>query len=381
MSARPRVLQVIASSRGGGAVHVRDLALGLQGAGYAMAVAMPEDGGAVTREDFAALDFTPVPIAGGLSWAGLAQLRRLMQQTDLVHFHGARAAFIGRLAAWSLGRARPRLVYSVHGYAAPFYRGLRRRLQIGVERSLAPLADALVAVCHAEKEALAQTRVARPERITVVWNGIPVAALASQVAAQAGERAAIRRALGVPVEALLITTICRLYKPRDFPTLLHALAAVRAAYPTAHLLIAGDGPDRPAIEALVAQLNLQNAVTLAGWRTDIPALYAASDLYTLTTWGWEGLPLTILEAMAAGLPVAATCAGGVPEAVIDGETGILVERQNIASLEDALRRLLADEALRRRMGEAGLHRAQTHFRVETMVERMDRLYRELLARS
>ena len=385
MADRPRyrILQVVASSRGGGAVHVRTLALALAARGHQVQVAMAEDEGTVSRQDFApaAIGFTPLPIATGISRTALSTLRHLYRTVDLVHLHGARAALFGRLAALSLGRARPRLVYTIHGYAAPYYGSARRYIQVGLERSLASVTNRWVAVCQAEKEALVASGVAPASRVAVVWNGIDVDAFALPPDRQAAARAALRQELRLPPDAPILLTVCRLYKPRDFPTLFRAFAQARAAYPTAHLLIVGDGPYRSALAAQVEQMALGRAITFTGWRSDLPALYAASDLYTLTTWGWEGLPLTVLEAMAAGLPVAATCAGGVPEAVVDGETGILAERQNIASLEDAFRRLLADEALRRRMGEAGRRRAQAHFRVETMVERIDRLYRELLARS
>jgi glycosyltransferase involved in cell wall biosynthesis len=192
------------------------------------------------------------------------------------------------------------------------------------------------------------------------------------------DRAGWRRELAIPPAALLVTTVCRLYKPRDFPTLLTAFAGVRRSLPAAHLLVVGDGPDRPALEAQVKSLELHPAVSLPGWRTDLPAVCAASDVYTLTTWGWEGLPLTVLEAMAAGLPVVATRAGGIPEAVVEHSTGILVERGDVASLEDALVRLLGDGELRRRLGAAGRQRSQQQFSTAVMVQKIDALYRTLL---
>lgn len=371
-----RILQVIASSRGGGAVHVRELARRLDPARYAVTVAMPEDGGTVTAGDFTAagLGFLPLPLAASASLQTVWTLRQAMQSSDLVHLHGARAALLGRLAAFSLGRKRPRIVYTVHGYAAPYYPPLRRRAQIGLERALAPLVDCTLAVSQAERAALAQSGVSAADAVEVVWNGIDVDAFA----APPGDRAAWRAGLGIPAEARLVTTVCRLYKPRDFPTLIAAFAQVRQSCPTAHLLIVGDGPDRPAVETLIAQHNLAAAVTLTGWRTDLPAVYAAADLYTLTTWGWEGLPLTVLEAMAAGLPVVGTRAGGFPEAVVENVTGILAERRNVASLADALLRLLQDDALRAQFGAAGQDRARRHFTVEGMVAKIAAHYERSL---
>ncbi len=374
-----RILQVIASSRGGGAVHVRELARRLDPARYAVTVAMPEDGGTVGARDFAAagLSFIPLPIAAGASARALFTLRRAMQQADLVHLHGARAALFGRLVALSVGRARPRIVYTVHGYAAPYYPPLRRRLQIGLERTLAPLVDATLAVSQAERAALVESGVYPANRVAVVWNGIDVDAFAAPLA----DRAAWRAAVGIPAEARLVTTVCRLYKPRDFPTLIAAFAQARRVCPAAHLLIVGDGPDRARVEALIREYDLAEAATLTGWRTDLPAVYAASDVYTLTTWGWEGLPLTVLEAMASGLPVVGTRAGGFAEAVVENITGILAERRNVASLTDALVRLLQDGALAARMGAAGRERARRHFAAAAMVAKIAAIYDRLLGEA
>jgi glycosyltransferase involved in cell wall biosynthesis len=147
------------------------------------------------------------------------------------------------------------------------------------------------------------------------------------------------------------------------------------------LLIVGDGPLRDEIEALIRQLGLNEHVTLAGWRRDMPAIYAASDLFVLTTWGWEGLGLTVVEAMVAGLPVVATRAGGIPEVVVERETGLLVERRDPAALAAALQAMVQDAELRRRAGEAGRQRAARHFDLRRMVEETAAVYRGVLAQQ
>ena len=370
------LLHLVASSRGGGAAHVRDLALGLDPARFAVQVAMPEDGGNVRREDFetVGIPFHRLDIAAGFSLQALGHIRRLASEVDILHIHGARAALFGRLAAASLGRHRPRVVYTIHGFAAPHYPRPRRGLLLTIERVLAPLTDRFIAVCRAEREAFLAAGVGRPEQVQVVWNGVDVACFQHvQI-----DRAAWRAALRVPPDTLLITTICRLYRPRDFDTLLRAFRLVSDDHPTVHLLIVGDGPLRPQVERQVEALSLTHRVTLAGWRDDLPSVYAASDVYILTTWGWEGLPLTVLEAMAAGLPVIATDAGGVPEAVADGETGLLVARCDVDGLTRALRALIEHPARRRAMGAAGRARAEAHFTVERMVAQTTTIYKPLL---
>jgi len=371
-----RLLHLVASSRGGGAAHVRDLALGLDPVCFAVQVAMPEDSGNVRREDFeaAGVPFHRVDIAAGFSLQALWRIRRLAARVDVLHVHGARAALFGRLAAASLGRRRPSLVYTIHGFAAPHYSQPRRGLLLALELALAPLTDHFIAVCQAEREALLAAGVARYEQVQVVWNGIHVTRFQDVRL----DRVAWRATLGVPSGAFLITTICRLYRPRDFETLLRAFRLVADTCSTAHLLIVGDGPLRPQVEQQISALSLAQRVTLPGWRDDLPAVYAASDVYVLTTWGWEGLPLTVLEAMAASLPVVATGAGGVPEAVVDGGTGLLVARHDVNGLTGALRTLIERPERRKAMGAAGRARVESHFTAEQMVAQTAVVYEQLL---
>jgi len=370
------ILHLVASSRGGGAAHVRDLAQRLDRSRLAVQVAMPKDGGNVRQKDFEAvgIPFHRVDIATGFSFQSLWRIRRLLAQVDILHVHGARAALFGRLAAVSLGRRCPRVVYTIHGFAAPYYPQPRRAALLVIERALAPVTSLFIAVCQAEREALLKASVARPERAQVVWNGVDVARFRDS----AVDRATQRAVLGVPSDALLMTTICRLYKPRDLDTLLRAFCQVATIHPTAHLLIVGDGPLRPPAEQQVHALSLTNRVTMTGWRDDLPAIYAASDIYVLTTWGWEGLPLTVLEAMAAGLPVVATEAGGTGEAIENEATGLLVRRREVEQLTGAFMRLANDVGLRRSMGQAGRQRASTLFSVEKMVERIETIYARML---
>jgi glycosyltransferase involved in cell wall biosynthesis len=367
-----RVLHLVASSRGGGAAHVRDLALGLDRARFAAHVAMPEDGGNVRRETFDAhgIPFHAVNIAEGFSPSALLNIRRLLRAVDVLHVHGARAALYGRWAASVLGDPRPRVIYTLHGFAAPHYPPPRRTALLAVERALAPLTDCVVAVCEAERDAFVRASLAPPERVRVARNGID----AAPFSAPDTNRVRQRIALGAPPDSILITTICRLHKPRDFDTLLRAFKRVVEKYPPAHLLVVGDGPLRPHIERDVAALALAGRVTLAGWRADLPSLYAATDIYALTTWGWEGLPLTVLEAMAAARPVAATRAGGIPEAVVEGETGLLVERRDANGMAAALTRLASDRGLRERMGNAGRARVQRQFTLAKMIADVERVY-------
>lgn len=378
------VLEVVASSRGGGAVHVRDLARGLDPACFVVQVGMAEDGGNVGREDFAGIPFHALDIAIGFSLPAIRQLRHLLPSVDIVHLHGARAALFGRLAALSLprrngteyqGRRRPRVIYSIHGFAAPHYSTPRRQVLLAVERALAPVTDLWICVSHAEREVLLAAGVADARRVHVIWNGIDLQRF-SDTALQPREACL---AVRVPADSFTITTICRLFRPRDFPTLLSAFREVREKLPQAHLLIVGDGPLRHQIEETVAALHLESSVHLLGMRRDVPQILRATDVLVLASTGWEGLPLTVLEAMASSLPVVASDVGGTREAVVDGETGFLFPPGSVAALAQHVLTLAGDPALAQRMGQHGLARVKQSFTLQRMADETAAVYQQLLS--
>ncbi len=367
------VLELVASSRGGGAVHVRDLTRGLDAARFAPQVAMPDDGGNVRRDDFT-VPFHPVDIAAGFSLEALRRIRSLATGVDILHVHGARAALFGRLAALSLGKRRPRVIYTIHGFAAPHYAPPRRQVLLFVERRLAPVTDAWICVSHAEKAALLGARVAESTRVQVIHNGIDL----SRFVGAAAIRGRTRRAVNLPDDAFVVTTVCRLNRPRDLTTLLSAFRSVQNDLQRAHLIIVGDGPLRPQLERRVRSLALHDHVHLLGMRRDVPQILAATDVFALSSRGWEGLPLTVLEAMASALPVVASDVGGTGEAVVHEHTGYLFPAGDAAALADCLRTLARDAVLAHQLGQRGLARVRELFTVQRMVRQTAALYDQLL---
>ena len=372
------VLELVASSRGGGAVHMRDLVMHLDHGQFAVSVAMPEDGGNVTVTDFSAQGVAchPVDIAGGPSLGSLLALRRLLRdgEYDILHCHGARAAFYGRLAAGSMGRGRPKVVYSIHGFTAPFYGLAKRTLLLSAERVLSPFTDAFIVVSEAERKNFSAAGFGPAERMFLVRYGIDADRFANVVV----DRAQQRTALGVPPGSDLVTTVCRLYFPKDVETLIRAFAKVRVQCPGVHLLVVGDGPYRPRVESLVAELDLAAHVTLAGLRRDIPQTLAVSDVFVLSTTDGEGLPITILEAMSSGLPVVASDVTGVSEEVVHGETGLVVPPKDPLALSRELVDLLTAREEARAMGKRGRERIDEYFTMERMVRETAAIYAQLM---
>ena len=169
----------------------------------------------------------------------------------------------------------------------------------------------------------------------------------------------------------------RLSPEKDISTLLHAAAIAVRTLPTFRLVIAGAGPLAGDLAAHSGELGLSGHVSFTGELTDIPVLLRSAAAFVLPS-RTEGLPLTVLEAMAAGLPVIATHVGGTAEAVLDGRTGVLVRPGDPVGLAAALLRVCTDSALARAMGRAGRARVEALFDVRTMVERYERLYRSVL---
>jgi glycosyltransferase involved in cell wall biosynthesis len=372
---RLRVLQIVASSRGGGAEVVRCLVKGLDPREFASEVVMPDDGGHIGPADFEALGahLEQLALEAGFSVGTWLRLRNFINRGhfDIVHVHGARAALWGRLAV--LGSSRPRVVFGVHGLSIVHYSGLKRQGLVSLERALRAVTDRTLCDSLAEREEVLKWHLAAPERTQVVWNGIDVDRLISRRLS----RGAARAQLGLDAEASVLITVCRLNKPRDFKTLLAGVAELVRAQPNLRLLIVGDGPQRPQVEALVAQHCLETHVRLLGLVPHVGDCLAAADIALLITAGWEGLPLSALEAMSLGLPLIISDVGGNREAVIDGETGLVIPPGDVAAFVRAGQLLLAQPGRASQMGQAGARRAQTHFTLSNMAAKIAEIYRAM----
>jgi glycosyltransferase involved in cell wall biosynthesis len=376
---RRRVLQVVASSRGGGAELIRCLVKGLDPAEFESIIVMPDDGGHVGVTDFVELGASLKRFAfeAGFSLSEFWRLRRLVRggKFDVIHLHGARAALWGRLAAFGPGRSQ--IVFGVHGLSIVHYRGLQRRLLVGVERLLSRMTDATLCDSGAERADVLKWKIAKPQRAHVIWNGIDL----DRLVPPPGGRDAARAALGLSGNDGVLVTVCRLHKPRDFETLLNGMAGIVRAKSNARLLIVGDGPLRLHVGSLIAQYGLEEHVQLLGLVRNLGEVLAASDVALLITRGWEGLPLAALEAMAMGLPLVISNVGGNSEAVLDGRTGCVIPQGDASALIRAVLDLLENPAKAKQMGKAGAARVREHFNLHIMANKTAEVYRQLLAEA
>jgi glycosyltransferase involved in cell wall biosynthesis len=308
----------------------------------------------------------------GIDWGCPLRLARLLRdgRVDVVHAHQYTPFFYG-LAARLPRRGRP-ILFTEHGRHQPDYPRPKRML---VNRLLLSRRDRVVGVGRAVRDALIANEGFPPRRVDVLYNGVDVDAFAG-AGGPAGSRLDARQKLGVGPDDFVILQVARLDYLKDHATALRTVARVVREVPHARLVLVGDGPERPAIQALVSELNLGGAARFLGVRKDVDRLLHGAELFLLTSVS-EGVPLTVIEAMAAGLPVVATDVGGLREVVADGATGMLAPAKDDAVLARHVLRLAGDGGLRRAMGTAGRARAKELFDEPRMAAEYAHLYREL----
>jgi sugar transferase (PEP-CTERM/EpsH1 system associated) len=300
------------------------------------------------------------------AWRLAELLRR--ERVDLIHAHQYTPFFYSLIAR--LRARRPPILFQEHGRHHPDTRRVKRVL---ANRILLERRDRVVGVGESVRQALIEKEGIPAGRVSVIYNGID---LPPRGFVQS-ERAVARQELGVGPAEPLIIQVARLDYLKDHATAIRSIAHVVNRWPNARLFLVGDGPLREAIEEAVGRANLERAVRLLGQRSDVARLLTAADLFLLTSIS-EGIPLTVIEAMAAGLPVVSTAVGGVAEVVEDGVTGFLTPAGDDHALATRIGELLDSPRTRQEMGRRGRDRAETLFSEQGMCTRYHELYREML---
>lgn len=359
-----KLLYLITRAEHGGAqAHLFELIDGFRGA-FEVHLATGEEGflTAEARRLGATIHIVPnlvQPISLLKDVRAFREIHSLIRQLrpTLVHAHSSKAGFLGRLAARAVGGPA---IFTVHGWG--FAEGVswkRKLLASFGERMVARFSSGIITVSEADRDLALRYRIAQQRNMTVIHNG--VRDTSEQSHPDAGD-------------AAHIVMVARFSPQKDQALLLKALVGQEKPF---RLSLVGEGPDQPAVHALAKKLDLNGRVNFLGASGDVSRILAGANVFVLTS-NWEGLPISILEAMRAGLPVIASDVGGVREAVVDGETGFLVDRGNLVMLHSRLQLLLNDPELRKKMGEAGRMRYLEHFTVERMLEATLRVYKDVL---
>jgi glycosyltransferase involved in cell wall biosynthesis len=369
MNSRPHVLQVVLSLAPGGTERlVMELCRRIAPAFRATVCCLDDEGAWATDlrnegVEVIALRRTP----GFRPEVG----RRIAQVAAdrgirLAHCHQYSPFVYGWIAAWRMPALK--LVYTEHGRLSDAPPSWKRR---AVNPILSRFDGTAVAVSHELRDYMIQARFSR-EKVEVIHNGIEPGRLPG-----AEDRAAARRQLGIHDSRFVVMTVARLDPVKDLVGLLDAFARFRAHVPEAKLVIVGDGPERARIEQRAAKADLEGSVVMSGYQSNVRALLPAADLYASSSIS-EGVSITILEAMAAGLPVVATSVGGTPEVLLNGTGGALVPARAPERLAAAMLALAKDARRRAAAGAEARHRLETAFTIDRMVDEYARLYRHHL---
>ncbi len=312
------------------------------------------------------------------------QLTKLIRenQYDLVHVHTPIAAVLGRIAAKMAGVKR--IVYTAHGF--PFHdqsSPSQYRFYFTVEKLCSPLTDLILTQSYEDFITAQKSGLCPPKKVRYLGNGVDIERF-NRNRLIPNYQTQLRKSLGIPETAdLIIGTVGRLTRKKGSGYLIEATAKLVQQFPNLHTLIIGgelSSDPEPFQAELVEQirtLGIENHVTLTGNRDDIPEILGLLDIFTLPTFTHEGLPRSILEAMSMGKPVVATNIRGCREAVVHGETGLIVPPKDNEKLAEALGALLSDPDQRQVYGAAGRQRIESEYDEHLVFQRLAEFYREL----
>jgi glycosyltransferase involved in cell wall biosynthesis len=304
---------------------------------------------------------------------GVAQLIRYFsgKRVDVLHAQLEAANILGPLFARC--RGVPAFT-TLHTIETP--KGRARSRSVLLNQVLKSCCSRILCVSeHVRQHYLARLRFP-PDRLTTLYNGIDLAPFATA----RDLRFKTRALLGIPAGTPVLTTVAVLRPPKGIEFMIEAMPHVLARRPETRYLIVGDGEHETALKALATRLGLDGRVIFAGRRSDIPAVMGASDIFVLPSVN-EALPTVLVEAMAAGLPIAATDIGGIPEMVEPGVNGILLPPRDPAKLAHACCRLLDDPGWAARLGSRGRQIAGERFGIKAHIRSLGALYDEAIATS
>jgi glycosyltransferase involved in cell wall biosynthesis len=366
------VMQVVLSLAPGGTERLAiQLVNGLSDGFRMVVICLDESGDWASEVIDRGVRVVPLHRAPGFHPSLGVRIAKLAARYDaaVVHCHHYSPFVYGCIA--SLVNRRFGFVFTEHGRLSDAPPKLKRR---AANLVLSRLPQSVFAVSASLKQHMVAEGFP-DDRVGVIYNGVDPGPPPTPAA-----RLEARRLLGIGEEPFLIGTAARLDTVKDLPTLINAVALLRLRVPAAHLVIVGDGDERSALESEIRRLQLEDRVTLTGYRADVRLLFSAFDVYVNSSIS-EGVSLTILEAMAAALPVVATAVGGTPEVVVQDVTGLLVPARSPEATADAIARIATLPDTGRALGAAGRVRVETLFTIDRMVGDYAREYARVARRD
>ncbi|MBW7995578.1 MAG: glycosyltransferase family 4 protein [Candidatus Glassbacteria bacterium] len=307
----------------------------------------------------------------------LINLIRLIrrEQPDIVHTHTAKAGTLGRIAAKLTGVSV--IIHTFHGHVFHSYFGyFQTKFYLWLERLLAKFTDVIITVGEHQRREIIDYKIADSDKIVSVPLGLDLKPFVKSDA----EPDQLHRELELETGTLLVGIVARLVPIKNHVCFLEAARIISAKNEHVRFLIIGDGELRAFLERKTRELGLESRVIFMGFQHNLTKIYSGLDIVTLSSFN-EGLPVALIEAMAAGKPVVSTDVGGVRDLILDGDNGLLVPSNDHRALADAIQYLLAKPGRRKMMGEAGRRKAYPLFDKNRLLEDIDRLYRDLLTKE
>jgi glycosyltransferase involved in cell wall biosynthesis len=356
-----RIMLVNGALFGGGAEHViATLARHLRAAGQHVTLVVIHRGGELQKElEAEGFDVVSRIAEGASGLDTAARLRRLAEEraADVVHTHDLRSLIDVGLSAFRNRRYRHMHTFHFGNYPHVSW---QHWLSEGL---FARMPDQLVAVGNAQKKTIVSTFKLKPDSIDTIWNGVDYDAAVGPVSDSS---------------APLIGSVSTFGEQKGLPTLLEAAHILRSRGLGFRLMLVGDGPKRAELEAMAERLGIADCVEFAGWRTDAAkALLPTFDIFVQSSY-WEAMSVVILEAMAAARAIVATSVGENADVLSHGQSAVLVPPRDSNSLADGLAAVISDVTMRRRLGAAAHTSYLSKFTGESMAERYDQAYRQLL---
>ena len=380
MPERIHVLQVTKST---GAVgqYIRWLVNGLDKKRFQVTVVCLSEGSEKLSAELSQLDgvravnlqmdrYRISPLSDARVWW---QLRSLIKQGcfDVIHAHTSKPGFLVRTAA--VGTGIP-TIYRPAGFA--FHDRVAKwkaLIYASVERVVAYFfTDRIVTVCNEERDFALRYHVGSKTQLVTVYTGISLSRFAGEI-----DRCRVRRSLNVPEDVFLVGTVGRLSKQKAPADFIRAAFLVSQTQPQAHFVWVGDGELEAEARSLIHSLGLENVFHLVGHRDDIPNILKVMDCFVLAS-HWEGFSLSVLEAMAAGLPVVISKVSGAAEAVVDDETGYLFPIGDVQALAEIIERFISEPQKGLAFGLSGRQRVEQKFTLTRMVKEIEEIYENLV---
>ncbi len=363
------LLLIDEAKMGGGQQHLLWLAQKLDKSEFEVEVACEPEGYLVDELKKINVKVHPIKISNRPNVFALIKTYRLLNKVspDILHTHGGTAGFYGRLA--SIFNFNGAVIHTYHGiHYLSFERHFPKIIYRAIDKFLLRFTDCTICVAQNDFDMGINAGVVRKEKAIMIHNGIDVEKFSAY-----NENSNSGIKLKAEKNSMIIGSIGRLHVQKGYEYLIEASKSVLKSYPNVKFVLIGDGELRRNLESLAIKVGVKNSFSFLGNQPNVSKLLAQIDIFVLPSL-WEGLPLVLLEAMAAKKPIVATNVNGITEIIESEKEGILVAPKDPVSLSKAIIRLIEDEGLRKRFTENGYKKVVNKFSLKTMIKKTESVY-------